>query len=349
MVPEELRMAHYPSIDDCLGPAGQRFFSEGHKRVSRALTDVVVEAGAGGPGVTRGTGTLTYPADWSRKTTSLELRPHLSSLDALLLGLDAAEASLVTGYGLSEAQRRRCWLRGWSLRGGTTPQEEMTGVPVVAQPVSARAEPFSLAGFVTVYDCTIGGIRLQCEIEHEAVPEDGSAPPFPATVAGNVEELLGAAPSRHFGTGYKLRQQTIRDVLVDPRGQAANATVAVTVGDEATGAGIGAGYQPSLSMVDCMSVMAQLAQVLFYQQDGVDRGSTNTLWMRRVAMRSNTPWQPLANPFVVDARVDRTDLAELHGGTWRVTRMVGNFQGIRAQTSLAHLLPLRSEPEMRNA
>jgi hypothetical protein len=335
-------MIRFDSMDDCLGPRHQRFFGEGFKRVSHRLTDITIDGGPDGPAAARAHGRLTYPTDWSRKATRRDLRPHLSSIDALLLGVQAAEASLASRYGLTAAQSRRAWLRGFAMRAGSVPQEDLDAFTVAATPVSLRRDPFSLCGWVTTFDCTVGTVRLRCEIEHEVEPEPGAGGATSASTGDRtVDDLLGDPARRYYGNGYIFRQHDIREVVVDPLGRAATAQVAVAVGSEErrVDTGIGAAYQPTLTMIDCTAVLAQIAQVLIYQQDGVARGGTDTLWMRRLTMSSRTPWRPLTNPFVASVEIDRTELLQFGGGIWRTTRFVGEFQGIQAQASLAHRLP----------
>src|ERR1700738_3999369 len=88
------------SIDDYLGPAKNRFFSRGYQRADYEVYNLtVIPEGAGDAGATAGAN-LRYPADWSQKNGT-DLRPHLSTVDALVLGVQLAELHLAHTYGLS--------------------------------------------------------------------------------------------------------------------------------------------------------------------------------------------------------------------------------------------------------
>ncbi|MGH8968103.1 MAG: AvrD family protein, partial [Actinomycetes bacterium] len=77
----------YRSIDDYLGPAQTRFFGHGYRRAQYRVADVTsTPADYADPGV-RATVTIDYPLDWSVKETDVDLRPHLSTVDMLVLGV----------------------------------------------------------------------------------------------------------------------------------------------------------------------------------------------------------------------------------------------------------------------
>src|SRR5262249_53707404 len=97
----------YECIDDLLGSAAQRFFGDGHRRISQLLRDITVHSdGAGGHRVL-GCASVSYPPDWSVKNSAAELRPHLSTIDALLLSVALGECYLAQVRGLDSHQRRR--------------------------------------------------------------------------------------------------------------------------------------------------------------------------------------------------------------------------------------------------
>ena len=88
---------------------------------------------------------------------------------------------------------------------------------------------------------------------------------------------------------------------------------------------------------------AKLAQVLAYRLDGLDRGESHTLWMRRVALESAAARQPIGDPFVGAVALRRTRRVSYRGDVWRTLDMAGGFLGITARASMAHRLPVLSE------
>lgn len=319
----------YPSIDDCLGPSATRFFGEGFRRVGVRLRDVAVRPAPAG-GTVAATAEVRYPAGWSVRDAHDAPRPHLSTIDTLVIGVQVAEAYLTHTFGLLEADRRRMWVRNYTMRAGTKPQEDLAAVPVSGTALYTVPALGGLGQAVTSFEVAIGVMRIGFDVEHDlraAVPA-----PAPAGWA-DAEDLLGPAEERYFGRGFVRRPQRISAVEVDPAN--GRTTALVAVGSEGSGTGFAADYEPALSMVDAIVATAQLAQAAMYGVDGVERKQTGTLWMRRLGMTARTPHQPLGNPFVSSLSVRRKQL-ERGGASWRMYEVLASFQGIEATASLAY-------------
>src|ERR671914_1138141 len=249
------------SIDDHLGPGQGRFFGHGFKRAAHSVRGVEIRRGA----ITATAG-LAYPGDWSRKSSG-SLRPHLSSVDALVLAVQLAEAHLTVTRGLDVSQRRRTWLRSFDMRGGRAPQEDLAALPVQAIQLGTR-------GSVSTYSCLIGTLGVTCEIEHD----EGRA----GSAGGDYDSLadiLGVPADRYYGAGFRRRAQRIADVRVAPDGDAISATVAITDPDGALDDGLGGAYGPAPSMLDGLVCLAQLAQVLAYRLGRIGRRQDPTVGM----------------------------------------------------------------------
>ncbi|ASW53295.1 AvrD family protein [Plantactinospora sp. KBS50] len=353
------------SIDDYLGPGEDRFFGGGYRRVSQHLEALTLVSD--GTAVTAaGTARVRYPPDWSRKSAGRVLRPHLSSVDALVLAVALAEAGLTRAHGFGPRQRGRSWLRAVTMRAGRQPDEALAGIPVsaVVAPSGAAAR---LPGFaVSAADCTIGGIRIRCEVEHpagagaagigaagigplghRAVRRAGGEPASTAPRAyRSVDDLIGPAADRYYGEGLRHRTQLVEQVAVDLPAQRVGAAVRIRPepGRPAPSDGVEAAYQPAATMLDCMTSIAQLAQVLMYELDGLGRQASNTLWMRRVALRRDRPDQPLPDLIGATTSATNSRLVPLADTVWRVCDLVCTFDGIEAEYSIAHQLPKESRP-----
>jgi Pseudomonas avirulence D protein (AvrD) len=312
------------SIDDHLGPAQGRFFGQGFKRVAHSVRDVEIRRAS----ITATAG-LSYPDDWSRKSSG-SLRPHLSSIDALVLAAQLAEAHLTHTRRLDVGQRRRTWLRSFDMRGGRVPQEDLAALPVQAIQLGTRSG-------VSIYSCLIGPLGVTCEIGH-----DGPADVLGADAAyDDLESLLGAAEGRYYGAGFRRRAQRIADVRVAPDGEAIAATVAVADPDHALDDGLGGAYGPAPSMLDGLVCLAQLAQVLAYRLDGIERGQSHTLWMRRLAQEAPAPPLPATGPVAATLALQRSRVLAFGDGRWRTLDVAGELHGIRVRSSIAHQLPER--------
>jgi hypothetical protein len=341
---EPTAAVRFDSVDDCLGPAAGRFFGAGFRHVVHRITDITVQPGDNGGGRVHARAGLRYPPDWSTKSTEEYQRPHLSSIDALLIAVRLGEIYLTHTHGLGRPQRRRMWLRRSAMKAPSAPQEDLSEFDVEAVNVDHRVEPNSLCGHVSVFECVVGSLKVTCEIEHE-VSNTRTSSPYPGSPGRypSSESILGAADGRYYGDGYKFRRQTIANLDVDPDNQYIECQVRVTpIGFEGLrDDGFGGHYSPSVTMVDCFLSLAQLTQVLIYRLDGIDRSRSNTLWLRTLTMDSRTPYQPMLSSFTASVALTKSKTVGFRGGTWRTFSVSGQFQGIQLRITGAHQLPKR--------
>ena len=187
----------YRSMDGVSRIRSGRFFGRGYRRAHHRVEDVVVTPGRERP-ATHARVSIDYPVDWSTKAARNDLRPHLSTVDVLVLGVQLSEAHLAHAYGLDGAQRRAMRLRKVTLRAGGEPQEDLSRLPATAALASTTPEPGGRGSFVSVFDCRIGAMRARCEIEHTITA--------PATRRGRVPLLTTCwSRRRHVSTAKASR------------------------------------------------------------------------------------------------------------------------------------------------
>jgi hypothetical protein len=320
------------TTEELLGPPERRYFGRGFQRVSHRITDIRIH-----PLLTDGTISATaavdYPIDWSTKSDSHRARPHLSTVDVLIIGLQLTEAYLTHAHRLDPVARRGIWTRAVEMRAGATAHEQLAQVAAHGRRGPVRLAPASTRDVVSQFDFRIGSIRLSVEAEHNV----GTPTVRPATW-DEVEQLLGEADQRHYGRGYTTRRQHIDTITVDPASPLATGQARIEedpVGDAVPREGMAAAYEPALSLVDATVCMAQLAQVLTYSLEGVDRGSTGTFWMRQYRMRFDTPTTSIAEPLTMTFRVARGQRLDRTGASWRLYDLDGDIGGNPVSTSIA--------------
>ncbi|GAA3837402.1 AvrD family protein [Streptomyces chiangmaiensis] len=334
------------SVDDYLGPAESRFFSRGYQRAEYAVHGITVLPAQTGELCVTASADLSYPADWSKKKDGVDLRPHLSTVDALVLGVQLAEVHLARARRLDAVQRRTTRLRKIVLRAGNEPQEELTGVPLSA--TWLRSEPLAAdAGrALSVYDCTVGGLRVRCELEHPAPAGDTET----QAVFGSLAEALGEGELRFYGEGFKFRRHTVEEVRVDTPALSAEAEVRFTAvpGSPAATEGVEGEHSDCPSLIDCFVVNLQLAQILMYELDGLSRANSNTLWMMQTVLEAPEHPVPLpvAGQHALRAATELSGkrLLPLRGSTWRSVDLRGEMAGIGMRAAFAHELPARDTP-----
>ncbi|WP_327728386.1 AvrD family protein [Streptomyces sp. NBC_00487] len=319
------------SVDDQLGPAEQRFFGRGFRRVAYDIGEVHLARSEDGAVLARSAVGVRYPADWSKKAAGTDLRPHFSTVDGIVVAAQLAEACL-SGPG---ADLRDAWLRKVRLTAGSSPQEELTGLP--AEATLRRTDPVAghPARVVSVVDCAVGTMRVRCEVEHSP-----ARPVEEERTSSGLDALLGPAADRYFGVGFTTRRQYVRDVEVDHRELCADATLTLSHEDGAAvpGAGIEGAYQPSVSVIDAFVTALQLAQIMLYDLDDMRRQDSNTLWMRQTTLTASRPDRP-AEGVPVRTRLADPGLLRMRDGTWRTLDVVAELAGIQVRSAVAHQLP----------
>lgn len=330
-----------PRVDDYLGPGERRYFGSGFRRVRQRLADIRVLGRAEATEATA-RASVSYPPDWSAKGAGGDLVPHLSSVDALVLGAALAEILLGHAYGLDAGARSRMWLREVRLGAGSRPQEDLDGL--AAHAVTRPLESAHVTDGVRVspVHARIGSMEVCCEVQHEVaggyLPDSGEAR-HPSD-----EEALGEPCRRYHADLFRHRGQRITGLAVDLPAGRVDATVRITPApgeDRLLPTGLEAAYAPSASMIDAITVMGQLAQVLLYELDGLHRGDSGTLWLRRATLSTRLPLRPLGRPFPVHARIEDTRRLVVADDTWRVCDLGYAFHGITGGFSVAHRLTNR--------
>jgi hypothetical protein len=326
-----LPSAARPAIDD--QPRQESSFGAGMRRAQHRIGDIEITPGEGGAGHIRAVAAITFPARRSRRSPARQSRPHLSTLDALVLALQAAEAYLTHSRSLTGAQRRASWVRRIDLRAGASPLEELGDVPLQATHRHTVQQEGGCA--VSAFDCRVGTIKVSCEIEHAAGqvwPETG--------VYADIEEILGPPETRYYGAGWRSRALAVRDIELQLPELQADADFAVLpVPDDPACEGLGADYQPVESAVDAVLGIGQLAQALLYELDGIDPQRGAAMWMRRISALCGRPGIPASSAFLGVAKINRTRLVKVGETTWRTADLRTAFGGMTGTCSLALQIP----------
>ncbi|WP_410570387.1 AvrD family protein [Amycolatopsis sp. cmx-4-61] len=318
----------FASIDDQLGPHSQRYFGSGFKRVTHRITGAHLDPSTD---LLRARAHLNYPTDWSAKTAGKQLTPHLSTLDAAVVAVQLAELHLNTAFELGDQQRRALWIRRLSIKAGATPQEQLDDVALSVRRTSTER---NAATGVSRMEGRVGALATVCEVVHDRDLRIARQ----TSDAIDTDEILGDPARRYFGQGFQQRNYDLRDVVIADDHSAVSATTRVS-GDVIHPDGLSGKFQPAITFVDGLIVLAQLAQSLLYALDDIDRTASNTLWMRRVEISGPPPHQRLGAPFRSSTSVSRTALVDFAGGRWRTSDWRAQFSGLTFSYRLAHDIP----------
>jgi hypothetical protein len=186
--PAPARTVRRTHIDDYLGPAETRFFGSGFRRVAYDLG----ETRSAGPDAIRLDAAVICPPEWSHKS-GVAQRPHLSTLDVLILASEAAGRQLAPGTGR---------LRRIDIGAGTEPYEDGLARVRVESALAGRE------GRTLRFGATVANMRLRLLVDESA-----------------------ARATPLYGTPYHLRRQVIDDIELDGQRATAAVTLVPTDGD----------------------------------------------------------------------------------------------------------------------
>jgi Pseudomonas avirulence D protein (AvrD) len=330
---------HLDSVDDYLGPSTTRFFGSGFRKVGYSWRSASVDQ-AVGLGAVRATASVDYPEDWSRKAEETQLRPHLSTIDVLILGVRAAELSLARG-GVLLKDDGVAWLRQVDIKAGLTPVEDrLDEFCVEAAIIRTQSIPGSPAISVSTVLGAVAGMTVRCEVQHgRANPTSAAEAPAVALVGQPERDNAG-----WYGDGYRHRRQAVREVLVDATGDHADAMLTVAPGVEAPVAvarhgRIDTAPVAAVSMLDSFVTSLQLGQILLYEADRVPRAESNTLWMRNTTISTDAPHRRAVGSFPVSASLVDSRRIVARGETWRTATIFGACRGVQTRCAVAHRIP----------
>ena len=92
--------ARFVSVSELLGDADQRYFSAGYRAVRQDLRGIRLYTDDHGAIRVGASLALSYPQSWSQKAGQEDRRPHLSTLDALLVASQLTEVILLEALSL---------------------------------------------------------------------------------------------------------------------------------------------------------------------------------------------------------------------------------------------------------
>lgn len=129
------------TLEDVLGPSQGRFFGDGYRGVRHVLeTAPETTEHAGAEWLAR----VSYPPNWSKDEAGISRRPHLSTVDAVVLPLKALDA-----LDVEESDPSRLTTAHVSridLRAGSEPWFELDSVPLSIRRSETDESPADSAG-----------------------------------------------------------------------------------------------------------------------------------------------------------------------------------------------------------
>lgn len=299
------------TVDEYLGDSDGRFFGNGYRQVAHATRGLAMLPDDDSPaGLLDGNGGVLVSQAWSTKKHGA-LRPHLSTIDAIVFAARLAESWVRQTSGPNPGTAP-VLLQRMEIRAGNTPLEDgLDSFPLAVVPKPCQDDT------VSVLDCQVGPMTVTCALARPHIVADHWAT---TSESGTV--------ALHRLT----RRLSLTDVDVDVADR--RATAVVTDHPAAIGeSGPWASWSP---LVECFVAALQLGQVLLYELDGMSRADSSTLWMRRTVLET-VPGHPAgAEAFPLVTSLTNTLLVPAKNGIWRTASVAAEGAGVRLRCDVTH-------------
>lgn len=324
----------YSSYDEALGPRNIRYFGTGYQNVGHDMSGFALSKSTEPGAKHTAMAHLSYPLHWSTKKHR-ELVPHVSSVDTIIFAVALCDAAITHSRRLSAAETARMWVRHMYIRAGAAPHLDLAQVPVRAEVTAvAEADPDEIE---TTFTFAVGNLSGALTMVHPVGAGTRSEPELDHF--GLVTDIFGDKP-HYYLNGVKSRTLSATDITVDAAAARITGRQLLT---SAAGEFVGgeSAYPDMVSPVDGIVGVAQLAQILLYHLDSLDRTSSNTMWMRKLELFCIGPHHvSTREPFDGVAEIRRASVINRGGQRWRSAQIeIKEFAECFGSCLLAHQLP----------
>ncbi|MDN8600271.1 AvrD family protein [Citrobacter sp. S2-9] len=321
-------MQSFSSINDILGPSEKRFFSSGYRRSEHCISNLVLCASGKRQYCFEAVASISYPHDWSMKSHAMDVKPHLSTIDMLILAINMIESYLVCCFSLNPADVQNIRFGEIAIHAGTKPQENLNDIPITVKLRRSEPKVDDPSRIISTYECSAGRMRAICQVEHPCGENNSGEFRY-----SSINDIWDGFSNRYYDTGYKEQRHVLSDVKLDMDNLTADSNVEVVINNNSTH-DIRSG---TASYIDVFVTCSQLAQALLYSLDGLTRNETSTLWMIRTNLSEVDKYYEHEER--ANVNISSNQLITLGGNKWRNVDIVGTYGGKVAKITFAHALP----------
>lgn len=309
-------MAKPVAIESVLGPAIERYFAFGYRRVSHDLSHVFLPDQAM---ELHAIGTATYPNDWSIDSQGRPREAHLSSVDAITLAALAFERFA----DLHARNAAGSYITTVQLRSGPEPWWDLTQVPVSMRFSLLENNHVSLRG-------EVGNMRVGLTVDQSCTTE------FDSSNEATFESVVGGCA---YGWLLQTSSSEIALKAFDPERRVLTAEHRVHAApqDPHPVRGLESAYRPAATAIDYLVAMGQLAQALIYECRGGNRSTVDNLWMRSMTISIDSKPQRVPCSFGSSTELVRDVIQpRINPHTHDVEVRSRTSNGVRATAKLAY-------------
>jgi len=318
-------------FDAFLGPAVNRYFGEGYRKTEYTISQLRQRTDP--PGTLTAVAGVHYSPDWSLKA-GLRRTPHLSTLDALVLGAWLGQAHLA-GIGLSPGSVSRAWMPEVAVRAGRRPVQDLGAIALSASVVHEAAS--EIPGWMrTQLTTKVGPLVCLVTLEHDPPGRAGAA---------RSSLFLEARPET-YTTAFRSTRHVFEPGTIGELGMQGRVRFEPALSPPPSG--LAAAYWPSPVFIDHLVIAGQMAEVvLACVRSAHGRDSSSNLWMRQISMRAPGPRLPLEGDAHGAIRNHRE--GQHKGVRWRSFETQAMVAGVEILCRVADVRPLDQQERVERS
>jgi Pseudomonas avirulence D protein (AvrD) len=297
----------YQNIDDFLGLRTGRYFGDGYLKTHQKIRDFNISGGLDCMNLTC-VGRVDVPELWSKKGGDIQ-KPHLSTIDVIELALECLRL-------LREAQKgspvlATDFLRELRITAGNTPVEDGLNAISIAGRVSRGAD-----------------MQEQMELQIANMTVTMFLSPLGETASRSLEYCR--KPVQLNNVMFNKDDVVLPYGVVDTVVQSYGAIETDQMNES---------QSLAWSVASAFACSLQLGQLLLYKLDGVDRATSNTLWMKRTTISLSGPLPLVGSMQPIHTRLSNVRRYTKADGDWRRADVTSSLCNMLLVCSVTHRLP----------
>jgi len=292
-------------ISDFLGNEDERYFSCGFRHVNVNYASLTYREKSL-------IGNVTVTSEWNKKSGK---SAHLGTIEYIAIASSLCEQILKTEFSLTSQEIMSSWICYFKTKiQACIDLTENTAIPVLGKLISTEKVQDSFNQYVSDFEIHINSTVIKIRINH----------PINFWFKVISCNRITIDKSGIFSLGYKEREHSITNILIDEELMKCSASVSIQ--DKCCcKRGIGSKYQGTL-ITDIIIISGQLVQALFYTIEKTNRSEGGNIWLKEFEVAIENP----ENDMSYDACLIFSDVKDLKKGneTWKsvlFTSELGNI------------------------
>lgn len=307
----------FKSDESFLGSRKKRYFSSSYKKINCDIKELIIQNNS-----LLGNLSIAWPEVWSEKNGELR-KPHLGSLELYVIAVRFVEHYLGIIDNLKKECIEKVWVNNFVPKVGQGAIENCHELACRCSKLSQRQDKNRIN---CLFEVKIGKATVRLAIDYNLCEEKRCFAGCVANPCISIQKLLDLRvhdERSFYTTGYKIPVHKITDIIVNKEEQSVRADIELlNIELSPFFNGLSKAYQPCLTFCDIILVTGQLAQILLFSLDNINREEAGNLWMRTADCKY---FRPIKENTGVKISVKESSMLKTGGIEYRAATLLLDF------------------------